>query len=815
MSYRKIGFCFLTLFLLALMAGRLLDLQNRLKSTPSGETPPGQSAKTEDRRLFDALIESGLLRPLEDGRLELAQEDHILYLKAQLVQSSGGEIDSGVFRREAALMSALYHSPVGALIRTQVRLWNQSRYLAAVRDDRTAGTGAAANHWRAVETKNPEWAFLRTGRRVPVEFGYVNRGTMAPGFSDWLAAYAEKETVEFRTTIDLSAPVVVQVVGIPEPPYPMGRKPEPCCPPRVRACTASAADTFQFSFPASPGLHSLKLKVRPAGNEEPDVEGLAIRRADNGFLWTTPVGPRAPLSRKPVAVKTADGTALTGGGGEPTAECEALGLLPVTGMGTRTPYALWSILFESGLPAGVSEVRLTIDERFQAAAVESLRENLQRFFPEPENDPFQSARRAAVVLLNANTGAILAAASHPAPPVGVHPWDLAAFAKVYPVANPMVIRGWQGVDAQNAPGSTFKPVVALAGLTAAREDSVIAGFLKGFPASPRRGFERRTGLTLDCVAYDPETDSCVPPGLPDPKHPAKIRNFGEGGRVPLGRAFTKNREGERLLGLKQAVRDSINVWFVRLGMLIDGEKAREYDRSRYRYGDSVPLPEFRLVETAKTLGFDDDKIDLAPNPPGGARLRRLTSGTGDALTAYTGRVDLMLPDLEVARVRVLAQNSIGQSVLATPLQMARTAAAIRTGRRVHPFLIEKWGADEADAPGPVNLSLPGRDELLEGMKAVVEPNGTAGAAFSGFSFPGRLHGKTGTANVPGRRGVDGRPQKTFFTTWFMGVFEPEKGPPLAFACMITHAHGVHRTGGKTGAFVIRDILDRLYSEKKE
>jgi cell division protein FtsI/penicillin-binding protein 2 len=810
MRLRYIAYLMIACLAVSGMAFRLRELQTRLIPHPGAKTAP--RVQTEDHELFNQLKDAGLLTSGPNDRLELPSRDY-----ARILRFRGSAMPLETLEHHEKLIQALYGSPAGSVIQTQAELWNESRYMAAVRDDRAGPDENQADSWRVFDSQHPEWEYHRTGARVPVDFGYVNQGELRPGFTDWKAAYGS-ETVEFRSVIETSAPrdICIQVIGMPVPPYPRGIQPQPCYSPRAsKERMEKPADAYVFRLKLNPGPNPFRIKADPIPNQETRMDGVSIRKTQDGFEWIGTGPPRRPSGRKPPAILTADEILLTDERGNPTPECRTLGLSPLTGFGKHTPYGLWAILANSLLPDTLNEVRLTIDARFQSPAQELLDNWIANLFPGEHENPslaeYARDRRAAVVILNLNTGAILAAAGYPRPPVGLHPWDAAAFAKIYPSQNPVQVRAWKGMNRHSAPGSTFKPVIALAAIDAAPGNPKVEALLRGFPAA---SFERSSGLTLNCMAYDPESGQCTAPGRPDPVHPAKIHNYGDGGRTRLGDSFKK---GDDRLGLVQAVRDSVNVWFVHLAMVTDGPAAQAYDRKK-RGRAKIPLPDFRIAQKSAELGFDSGKIDLAPVIPPEVRLWRSVSGEGDALTAHAGKLDLTNTDLEVNRVQVLAQNAIGHSVVATPLQMARTAAAISKQHLVHPFLIQGWGS----APVPFPIPEPYWTWLRNGMNAVPDAQGTAGKAFSDFPDRKKVYAKTGTANVAGESedDEDEASQKNYFTTWFIGTYEPEgqseTRPPIAFACMVTHAYGRDRnTGGRVSAPIISDILKRCYGEDKK
>jgi len=761
---------------------------------------------TEDARLFHALLERGLIAPTGgDGRLAIADSDLALVRRAALSRgeaATSGELDE--LERLERLLRALYRSPAGAVVRSEVRRWNETRRLCAVRDNRPAAFGGAASRWEVVESENPDWRHPRTHDRVPESYGYVNLGELRPGFSDWRAAFGPDRPAEFRTTIELQTArqLVVHVVGRPEPIHPIPQKIEPCFPPSRKTGDAEP-DAFRLHYSLRAGTHALRLRVGSVVNPESRVEGLRIRKIPSppGFQWRSrPPGLLVPDPR-PMKILTADGQILTDPEGHPTEVCQTLGLLPVTGLGVRTPYALWGILARSRLPAATTEVHLTIDGGLQAIAQETLEKHIAARFGA---DEFADDRRAALVLLDADTGAILAAATHPRPPENVHPWDLAAFAKVYPVRNPMLVRGWQGLDENAAPGSTFKMVTALAAMDAQAAEPEIGPFLAGFS---QREFAARSGLSLGCAAYDPVREVCGRPSAA-----GTIANF-KG--IPVRRAFAKNAASgwKPVLGLPQAVRDSLNVWFVRLAMLTDGQAARTFDRRMETLQPGMtppPFPELQIVRTARRLGFGETSMDLSAGAPSGVRLARTVGRRGregDVLSGGAGMLDAMNPKAR-GLVWIVAQNAIGQAATASPLQMARIAAAVRTGDLIHPHLISRWGEDAVRPPEPADLGIDRRslDLLRQGMAAVPQPGGTAARAFRDHPLRDHVGAKTGTANVAIRERGRIVAQRRFFTSWLAGWAAPPGKRPLAFACMMTHAR---QTGGREAAPVVAEALKAI------
>ena len=830
--------------LTALFLLRASELREKEQSSETSEEAALRDLpKTEDAELFNALLEENLIcRISENGRLGIEYPDFVLAKKARraLRSESGSESDEALERQED-LIRALYYSKPGEAILQEVRFWNDSRDLAAVRDNRPHSGPGRSSLWSAFEPGGQDWSFPHTGNIVPEAFGYVNDRLLRPGFCNWLAAYSESEPVRFVSEIDLEKPfdLIVQVIGKnPRFSPPVKQENVAACRPESQReekpvgnapppGTDSGPDAWTVLVHLKEGRHRLEITVSPASLDAPVVEGRRIRmdRKTGSFSWVSRPPGKKPPPPVPARIYTSDGVLLADENGVPTAQCRKLGLVSLVGYKDKTPYALWSVFSKSRFPDGAADIRLTIDSRIQAAADEALKTELEKLLP-PENETFAGRRRGAIAVVDPESGAILAAASSPGPPdelEQVHDWDFAATLKTYPTGNPLQAHAWQGMDRHATPGSTFKPVVALAAIEAVADGvenaNSVSDFLRGFPIG---SFEEKSGLTLDCDAYAPIEEVCVAPG-PFENSPPKIRNFmGELGYTTHRRSYQKNPAsgwGDEF-GLRQAIRDSINVWFVRLGFLLDGFAARRCQVGGGSGGTSGS--EYRLVETARRLGFGEGPFDLAPSPPAGVFLNRLppssSGGGGDVLYAENGRLRLENPSPGMC-VGILAQNSIGQAVTASTLQMALVAASVRNKGPVASFLVEKYGNKPAGRPD--NGKRPFDHELLglleDGMKAVLL-NGTAAGAFRNHPSKELARGKTGTANIGNVRGDVG--PEEFHTTWFVGWLESdgnENGwPAAAFSCMVTHAwEKDKRTGGSVAAPVIAKMLETPLAEKEE
>lgn len=151
--------------------------------------------------------------------------------------------------------------------------------------------------------------------------------------------------------------------------------------------------------------------------------------------------------------------------------------------------------------------------------------------------------------------------------------------------------------------------------------------------------------------------------------------------------------------------------------------------------------------------------------------------------------------------------AIGQGeVLATPLQMVRAVAALANGGRlVTPHLGRSLEAPDGRVEP---LSFPTQDldldashlaRVRDGMRRVIyDAQGTAYGSFPWGTIPGRVYGKTGTAQV-GRSFKPFEPDTSDVVThqWFIGWLEREGQSPLAFA-VVYHAR-TEKAAGLTAA----------------
>ena len=326
----------------------------------------------------------------------------------------------------------------------------------------------------------------------------------------------------------------------------------------------------------------------------------------------------------------------------------------------------------------------------------------------------------------------------------------------------------------------------------AEQNGAISEFIQGYT---RKIFAAQTGLSLNCGHYDPYNEKCY---SVRPKGANTIANF------TTGRGYTLKMsdylDNTPTFGLAGAIQQSANIWFVRLAQIMDGHAASTFEDSFHTDYDT-PLPNFQLAKIAEKLGFGEPinlvanlspKVELFPCLPQKGRQ-------GGVVYGQTSFLNITKRKHAHRMLWVLSQNSIGQGVTASPLQMAKVAATISSGKIIQPYLI--GALDGSTLKPPKNEQLNIKTNLLKtGMKNVVD-KGTA----SKYIKKNKKYfwAKTGTANVARNNKKE---PKEYYSVWLMGWYKANNGKRYAFCCMVTHAWGGKKTGGAVCGPIMDDIM---------
>lgn len=230
----------------------------------------------------------------------------------------------------------------------------------------------------------------------------------------------------------------------------------------------------------------------------------------------------------------------------------------------------------------------------------------------------------------------------------------------------------------------------------------------------------------------------------------------------------KEQHGDVLL--REAIASSCDIYYYRLGLMLTPDVlAAEARRMHFGVRTGIELP-------------NEVGPILVPDPAWMLRERGLRWFDGET-----------------------ANISIGQgALLVSPLQMACFVASVaRDDIFTKPTLVH-----EANRPPqrhePLGLTPAQREALLDGMVGCTT-TGTAKilTQLASLRVPVSVAGKTGTAQVPGRKNV----------AWFI-CFAPRENPEIAVAVAIMgETAGEETSGGRYAAPVASAIL-RKYFEKK-
>ncbi|MCI4666400.1 MAG: hypothetical protein MRY74_16960 [Neomegalonema sp.] len=488
-------------------------------------------------------------------------------------------------------------------------------------------------------------------------------------------------------------------------------------------------------------------------------------------------------------------------------EVVKLGLAAIVGH-EHDPLSLAGQMLSKSKPERITDVSLTIDRAIQARAMQTVRELAKRRdwakrlagrVPKAGDN----RRRIVIVVMDAEKapGEILAAAMWPGfdrfvgdpKKIGrISAWDLLAFDAWSPADSPFATIAWSANDALMTPGSSFKPLVAVAGAQAAlKGDANLEALLAGVGSTAE--LRRLTGISFGDGAMRPI------PGRPS----VTIANFANS---PTGRAFLPTAvtgcpaRHTRQLGVCEAIGKSTNTYFARMAQLVGREAfLAAIDRL------------YPVKASARVALIEEDKLKLSR----GSRLH----ATPLALDISRAK------ELRLNAPHVLALNGIGQSVQATPLSIVTAYTQIKVGYKVRPRLSlgTKPAPPTPILDGPAEQVKEHLDRIRAGLRFVVKgPGSTASAPFAvGAAAPFRagMHGKTGTAQVAdnGRAGRGGLALK--WSVWFAGFYDAPPGGKgllkgdVAFVCMVSHG-GDSATGGGVCAPAIRQMMIRLTSGKR-
>jgi penicillin-binding protein 2 len=258
------------------------------------------------------------------------------------------------------------------------------------------------------------------------------------------------------------------------------------------------------------------------------------------------------------------------------------------------------------------------------------------------------------------------------------------------------------------------------------------------------------------------------------------------GGYQVGRRYFRchKKGGHGSVGLREAVAQSCDVYFYVLGQRLGVDRIHEY-ATRFGLG--------RLTG-----------IELEHERPG------LIPSTAWKRRAFKREQDKKWYPGETPSV-VIGQGA----VTTTPLQLTRSIAALINGGKVLKPLVRGhvssaqgdfiWPGEKVEVQGEVGVDPRILEMIKSTMVSVVEePRGTGGRARLGKTFPYKVGGKTGTAQVVA---LDLLKKGTHLDdhAWFSG-YAPADNPMIVVTALVEN--GGH--GGAAAAPLVKQVLEAYF-----
>lgn len=761
------------------------------------KVPVQPRPELEDQTLFDALQASGLVKLDAGGMIAVAPRDLPLWRDtdassraSELAEWKGLHLDKAAIK----VLKRLYQQADGEYVRQQIDVYNSERRLLAWRVQSGPAWQASAGAVPLAATGQMPGAAARLFAELPQGWQPWSRVAYWPqAGGDQTVRLILPLTTEAAAAqagearVDAGHPLQLLVAGRVTAVSGARAAAHAAC--TGRGCTAPS-DVTQLTLQPEPGARAITITVQPlditAMGAPGDQQYRHLRVAAGRMSWQALENASVASSvraRPATQVQLLDrnGTLLWADGAASPAAQDA-GLTAMLGVGPEHASSIAGMLARVPSSAGAGVIgKLTLDlpmQNLSQRLLDCIGMRRGRWDGKDcvGGQPAPPGRHAGFVVLDAETGDILAAAGAGNPAVSATNWtEVRDFDRANPARSPLRLPALQhDGGAHRSPGSTFKIVSALGLELAAKSDPQLDQLLGGMSLSAINAMARRRGFAFQTGAATYPAESR-----------AHITNYKE--------QSLDRRAQEGKLGLAQALTYSLNTWFAWSSELSD--------RSLFGRPDGG-VPGLQALEAG---ALDPVRpIAAAAHRLGFEQALRLDSGllpddfawsSYDALQATPAHMDAIQTRHE------LRQMAIGLRMQATPLQMALISAAIGQGQTVAPrLLLELNGkAGRVAQPLPLEIRL---DRIRAGMKGVVDA-GTAATAFSGPALAQLrrgLYGKTGTAPV----------NDSAATVWFTGWLEPNSLPSqphrIAVAAFVSHSDA---SGGAHVAPMVAALLSTL------
>lgn len=337
-----------------------------------------------------------------------------------------------------------------------------------------------------------------------------------------------------------------------------------------------------------------------------------------------------------------------------------------------------------------SDVVLTIDANLQKVTENALASNIQKIASGGFGKAYD-AKAGACVVMNVNTGEVLAMASYPdynpsdfVGGISNEAWNNYANNPAKPLVDKTIQNSY-------SPGSTFKMITAIAGLE--------SGAIKLNEKINDTGVYKKYGISMNCWYY------------------------------------TDYHTGHGWVNVSQAIEKSCNYFFYETGDRMGIDKLAEIARY-FGLGNKTGI-ELR-GETAGVLASREAKQKLHPDDQ--------NWNPGNTLNAAIGQGDNEFSPLQMARYISMLANG-GHKIDVSIVKTIRNANGSEVSREeINQFVNKKLGLEEDTSEG-IDINQDYLNAVLAGMKSVTsDSGGTAYVRFKDFNIS--VGGKTGSAEAP-------------------------------------------------------------------
>lgn len=340
-----------------------------------------------------------------------------------------------------------------------------------------------------------------------------------------------------------------------------------------------------------------------------------------------------------------------------------------------------------------SDIVLTIDANLQKVTENALASNIQKIASGGFGKVYNTNAGACVVM-NVNTGEVLAMASYP----DYNPADFIGGISqsawnnyTNNEAKPLVDKAIQN---SYSPGSTYKMITAIAGLE--------SGAINLNTRINDTGVYQKYGISMNCWYY------------------------------------TDYHRGHGSVNVSQAIEKSCNYFFYETGDRMGIDQLARF--AKY-FGLGGKTGVELQGETEGVLANRENKAKMHPDSS--------NWNPGDTLNASIGQGDNEFSPIQMAKyVSVLANG--GHKIDTTIVKTIRNADGSEASREeINSFINQKLGLKEDDSEN-IEINQNYLNAILQGMQSVTsDTGGTAYVRFKDFNIS--VGGKTGSAEAPGNK----------------------------------------------------------------